>query len=198
MQEAIISALLLFLGGFAGYFGKRFIEGAARSEHLDRAVRLLELRERMVALDVGPDDLDKFERDLITRRPRLRAVEDALYSVVSPNTVPSDQAELASEFDIEGPSQAQINASAYSARLGAEITMKRLMERLRTELDPDKYEALEEVQARWQEYAEKQAELAGSAYQGGSMQPAAWAWETERLTIQRVAELQDHLDSHRR
>jgi uncharacterized protein YecT (DUF1311 family) len=60
---------------------------------------------------------------------------------------------------------------------------------LRASLDPERFQALEKVQAAWLEYARAHCRWDGAFYEGGSLQPMIVARCMAALTQQRIREL---------
>ncbi|MER8628867.1 lysozyme inhibitor LprI family protein [Mesorhizobium opportunistum] len=197
MIELIVAASLL-IGGVVGYFGKRFIEGSARGEQIDRVTKIVDLKAKMDASGMELQDVSDFESRVLFSKPRLRQLEDAVEKVVDPETPPEVTERLAQNFQIEGRmTQAEMTQSAYSSMKGAEALLEMVFGELREELPKDKFKSLKATQDAWVKYAHGQATLVASLAEGGSMQPMLYSSERERLTSQRYAELRDYRDSRR-
>lgn len=185
----MIEFLFTAIGAVVGYFGRRFVEKSARTEEIDRKAKLLDLHERMSKGNVTVEALTSFEEELLTKTRRLRTIEDRLL----PNpSLPS--------IDVEDEpalqTQSEMNQHAANRFAHTERELSGEVEAVEALLEGDALSKFTASHKQWLKYRQKQAELAASFYEGGSMQPLVQVSEMERLTISRIAEIQDFIQNH--
>lgn len=189
MGKRMIEFLLTAFGAAIGYFGRRFVEKSGRTEEIDRKAKLLDLHERMSRGNVTIEALTSFEEQLLSKTRRLRTIEDRL--------LPSPSAPLPDEDAPAFQTQAEMNQHAADRFAHAERELAAEVEAVEAQLDGDAISMFTASHKQWLKYRQKQAELAASFYEGGSMQPLIHFGEMERLTISRIAEIQDFLQNSR-
>lgn len=198
MLEVLVPVVTAALGGLAGYFIKRSVEGSAKSERLEHVSKLVALKAKLDESGMDLQDVSDFESRVLFSKPRLRQLEDAVEKIVDPETPPEVAERLARNFQIEPRmTQAEMTQTAYSSMNGAEALMELVFGELQAELPKNKFKSLKATQGAWAKYAHGQATLVASLAEGGSMQPMLYSSERERLTSQRYAELRDYRDSSR-
>ena len=185
MLEVVLTAI----GAVLGYFGRRLIEKTGRTEELDRKAKLLDLHQRMSQSNVSVQALSEFEDELLRKTQRLRVIEDRLLPM---------SAHPVTEIDEEKEFQTQTEINQHMANRFAHIEreLSGEVESIQARITGESLARFNSSHEQWLEYREKQAELAAALYEGGSMQPMIRLLEMERLTISRVAELQDFTDNH--
>ena len=178
-KEVLIFALGCLVASIA-FFAKRRIEGKGQAELLDRRAKVLAVHKSMKEEGLSLADLNRVE-DELTRR---REIEDQVVAEV---------ANLAAEGPAPGETQAEMNVLAAADLAVAEAMLEKTLVEARMHCS-DVPEALEEAQAAWRVYAEKEASYLASTFEGGSMYGMIVKTELERLSVVRIADLRKHLE----
>lgn len=186
----MLEVLLTAAGAVLGYVGRRVIEKSGKTEELDRKAKLLELHQRMSQSNVSVQALSDFEDELLNKTHRLRIIEDRLLPVP-----PKDLIEM-EEGENKFQTQAEMNQHIADRFAHVERELCGEIESIQASADGKTLVMFNTSHQRWLKYREKQAELAASLYEGGSMQPMIYFAEMERLTISRIAELRDFSENH--
>lgn len=178
-------AILIMFAGAVGYFGRRYIERRGTSERLERATKILDLHERLERNNLSPADLDEIEDRLLAKNVRLRTLENqALLERASDNEKIITQAEM--------------NEQAMNAFIASDAKLSALLSDVYSDISTDLMKDLERSQTAWAAYRDAQADLLAHQFNGGSIQPLIRSSELERLTIARMAEIQDFYDEHQK
>ena len=186
----MIEFLFTAIGAVVGYFGRRFVEKSGRTEEIDRKAKLLDLHERMSKGNVTVEALTSFEKELLSKTLRLRTIEDRL--LPSPS-LPSIDVDYEPVFQ----TQAELNQHAANRFAHIERELSGEVEAVEALLEDDALSKCTATHKQWLNSRQEQAELAASFYVGGSMQPLMQISEMERLTISRIAEIQDFIQKHK-
>lgn len=190
--EILVPLVLLVLTG-GGYLIKRRIEGARHAESIDKAAKLVALHAGMKEQGLTPESLMDFEKQLTMRRSKLRAIEDAV--VIEVESKQHNPAFDSNTEQDEFLSQVDMNEIASESLRVAQYVLDSTLDIVQDEMSESQVKAIWATQRNWKKYAEAQAELVASLVEGGSMQPMIYASELERITIQRIAELEDYIKS---
>ncbi len=169
-----------FLAG-SGYLLQRAITGAATKEKIDRYSSLADIASKMKAQGLSPEHIAAVSRLVSGKR---REVEIAAQNL-------EVDASIAETIEPEGYwTQGAMNARASAAYNTATAQLHEALLNLSHYLGED----LWEVQAVWEQFRDKQIELARAQFEGGSLAPFIAASEGEALTRQRLAWAQASLE----
>lgn len=90
--------------------------------------------------------------------------------------------------------QTDMNICAHQVYETVDVTLNQTYQALTQELSTPEQDLLTDAELAWIEYRDKTCELEAAPYEGGTIQPLVYSQCLSRMTENRTAELQAHLD----
>jgi uncharacterized protein YecT (DUF1311 family) len=163
---------------------KRRIPAARQKANFEENALRLEIMERLTKMGKDPSLIGAMgdEPDIFMRRLNTQQEVIAEYLVERVDTSASvTQAEMTGE-------------AARQAEVANRMLSKAHQDLAQSNLTEVQHDALVKSQEAWEEYAQAQATLAASQWNGGSGYPMIFAGELERLRLARAGQLRELLD----
>ena len=180
--------VLLALGGIgtsAWYFWRRKVEQTPAFESIQKAEKLLSLREKLDNANCTIEDLKSLEDALMGRAEIAREL-----SITYEN-----EAQQVREIELNSAmTQAELNKSAEQAYLKTENKLNAVIEQFKEFLSPDGCARFNSANEAWQLYQKIHADFLASRYEGGSIQSLIHASALETVSIARMVELEAELN----
>ncbi|MGP1383323.1 MAG: lysozyme inhibitor LprI family protein [Thainema sp.] len=87
-----------------------------------------------------------------------------------------------------------MNICAHQSYEAVDVELNQTYQALTQELNAPEQELLTDAELAWIEYRDNTCELEAAPYEGGTIQPLIYSQCLTRMTENRTAELQAHLD----
>lgn len=199
MEEVLNKIGFALLGGFltgTAYLLKRWLEKKPVLEEIEKHQKLLALAKEMNEQQLSIEALRQLEQTIIRKPQAIQAYIREIKEEIKKRT---EKVEIAIYKPIHETkqiiTQTEMNEQAQREYIQAEQKLISTIEKLKEKISFDDAGLLDKIQESWKEFRDKQAVFtAHFYYRGGSMLPLIYYSELERLTVERVAALQNELD----
>lgn len=182
----MLSPFGLLLAGGVGYVLRRQLEGRPVEEGLDKRLKAVTLKKAMDDAGLDAGDLDALTEELLGKTQRVRKREDEVVAGLSAAANPA-----------EPMTQLEMNNAQQNRAQEAALVLDRVNVEFADHLERDDAARLVKAMKAWETFVESHAEIARSMFRGGSMEPLAYWAERERMTVTRIAELQELIAQRR-
>jgi len=177
---------LLLVGGFlaaCGFFLQPMIRRDYVTERIERRAKALELHQQLKKENLTIEDIDRLEDKLSSRRRRTFDLENATALELESRDGP-----------LPGMAQQEMNRSAAADLDVAKAELKRVCLQLSFHLDEAEASAFAATQKAWEKFADAEARLAASPFEGGSMQAGILFAAKTELVVRRIAEIKGKIE----
>lgn len=180
-------ALLVVLGAaltWAFYFVQRHVERRRTTEAIERSQKLLALKQTLEGARTSLGDLHRFESGLVGKAQSAVTIADGIVTRAE---------EVVERGAVEVLQDDEFTAQARERLLLADARMRRVVARVRSQLDGEEQAAFDRAHAAWLTFRDRHALFIARSYARGPIRALIQAVTLESLTSEWTAELETQL-----
>ncbi len=166
MHDVLLVIRGVLLAG-AGQLIMRHLRKDRATEQIDRADKLLDIRDKMARQGATFDDVRSVEDALLAKKQVQRNIEDRLRHELSKQEAQDPTAYI--------PQQSMNRWAAHRAE-EMDAKLRGVLVEIETWMSSKERKQLEKAQEAWEKFREEQTELAGLEFEGGSIRTSHCFW----------------------